>query len=649
MPSAIAPMKATLTEKVPHGADWLFEIKWDGVRAIAFIDHEQVRLLSRTGNWCEKQYPELSVIHHSLAAGQAILDTEIAMLDEKGISRFALIQPRIHQSDPNSISHMARSRPVTMFAFDLLYLDGYDLRQVELAERKRLLEEILEPSGVLRVSTSFPDAGEQLLEAARENGLEGIVAKHARSPYESRRSHEWLKLKVNLQQEFIICGFTAGERDYFGALVLGVYDAERLAWVGNVGTGFDQRTLEQVRRRLDPLAIPKQPFAVNPKIPGEVTWVRPEVVCEVKFLNWTPDARLRAPVFLGLRLDVDPHDVAREDGDREAEEEKPVRAGSLRGREPVAEGKQEEMSVEANGRQLKFTNLNKIFYPKEGYTKRDVINYYDSVAEIILPHLKDRPLSLKRYPNGIHDDYFFQKDVKENFASWLRTEFIYNSDTSEKPTRYVFAEDRASLLYLANLACIDQNPWMSRLATLDHPDFMLIDLDPHECPYSKIVEAALEVRKKLDALGLEGYPKTTGGDGMHIYVPLEPVYSYEEVRQFAKVLSMLVMHDRPDLFTTPRAVAKRIANKVYFDADQISRSKTIAAPYVLRAYDGAPVATPLAWSEVKPGLEPSQFHIRNARARFERTGDLFAGVLTKLQRLEGSLEKLDEMVQAARQ
>jgi bifunctional non-homologous end joining protein LigD len=418
--------------------------------------------------------------------------------------------------------------------------------------------------------------------------------------------------------------------------------------VGNVGTGFDQRTLEQVRRRLDPLAIPKQPFAVNPKIPGEVTWVRPEVVCEVKFLNWTLDARLRAPVFLGLRLDVDPHDVAREDGDREAEEEKPARAGSLRERAPAAEGKQEEMSVEANGRQLKFTNLNKIFYPKEGYTKRDVINYYDSVAEIILPHLKDRPLSLKRYPNGIHDDYFFQKDVKENFASWLRTEFIYNSDTSEKPTRYVFAEDRASLLYLANLACIDQNPWMSRLATLDHPDFLLIDLDPHECPYSKIVEAALLVRKKLDALGLEGYPKTTGGDGMHIYVPLEPVYSYEEVRQFAKVLSMLVMHDRPDLFTTPRAVAKRIANKVYFDADQISRSKTIAAPYVLRAYDGAPVATPLAWSEVKPGLEPSQFHIRNARARFERTGDLFAGVLTKLQRLEGSLEKLDEMVQAAR-
>jgi bifunctional non-homologous end joining protein LigD len=648
MPAAIVPMKATLVEKPPHGPEWLFEIKWDGVRAIAIIDREEVRLSSRTGNSCEKQYPELSVIHHSLAAEQAILDTEIAVLDEKGISRFAMIQPRIAVADPNSIAHLARSRPVTMFAFDLLYLDGYDLRQVDLIERKRLLEQVLTPSSVLRLSAHFPDAGEQLLEAARENGLEGIVAKHASSCYESRRSREWLKMKVNLQQEFIICGFTTGERDHFGALVLGVYDRGKLVWVGNVGTGFDQKMLAQVRQRLDPLAIPKQPFGVNPKIPGEVTWVRPEVVCQVKFSNWTPDGRLRAPVFLGLRLDIDPHDVAREDADREAEEEKSVRAGSLRERAPVAAAKQEEMSVEVNGRQLKFTNLNKIFYPKEGYTKRDIINYYDSVAELILPHLKDRPLSLKRYPNGIHDDFFFQKDVKENFAPWLRTELIYHSETSEKPTRYVFAEDRASLLYLANLGCVDQNPWMSRIGTLDHPDFLLIDLDPHQCPFDKIVEAALLVRKKLDALELEGYPKTTGGDGMHIYVPLEPVYSYEEVRQFAKVLAMLVMHDRPDLFTTPRAVSKRLANKVYFDADQISKSKTIAAPYVLRAYDGAPVATPLAWNEVKPRLEPGQFHIRNARARFERTGDLFAGVLTKLQRLENSLEKLDHMVQGAR-
>src|SRR5581483_4114792 len=340
------------------------------------------------------------------------------------------------------------------------------------------------------------------------NGLEGIVAKHARSCYESRRSHDWLKLKVNLQQEFIICGFTEGERDHFGALVLGVYDEGTLVWVGNVGTGFDQKMLADLRRRLDPLELPKPLFAVRPQIPGKVTWVRPELVCMVKFQNWTPDNRLRAPVFLGLRLDVDPQDVTREDGESEREEVRTPRAGSLRERPPIAEGKQGERTVDVNGHQLKFTNLNKIFYPKDGYTKRDVINYYDMVAELILPHLKDRPLSLKRYPNGIHDDFFFQKDVKENFASWLRTELIYHSETSEKPTRYVFAEDRGSLLYLANLGCIDQNPWMSRMNTLDHPDFMLIDLDPQQCSYDKIVEAALLVRKKLDLLELEGFPKT---------------------------------------------------------------------------------------------------------------------------------------------
>jgi bifunctional non-homologous end joining protein LigD len=648
MPTSIEPMKALLVDKPPHGEDWLFEVKWDGVRAIAFIENEQVRLMSRTGNSCEKQYPELSVIHHYLAGRQVILDGEIAVLDEKGISRFELIQPRIHVTDPNAIAHLARSRPVVLFVFDLLYLDGYDLRRVDLTERKRLLEEILTPAPVLRISTHFPDAGDQLLEAAKEAGFEGILAKHARSCYESRRSREWLKLKVVNEQEFLICGFTEGERDHFGALVLGVFDDGKLVWVGNVGSGFDQKLLDQVRRRLDPLIIPKSPFAARPKIPGETTWVRPELACMVKFTNWTPDGRLRAPVFLGLRHDVDPREVTRERSDLEHDEAPPPQAGSLRERQPVAEGKQGEMTVEVDGRSLKFTNLNKVLYPKDGYTKRDIINYYDSVAEMILPHLKDRPLSLKRYPNGIHEDYFFQKDVKEHFAPWLRTELIHNSDTSEKPTRYALAGDRSSLLYLANLACIDQNPWMSRMGTLDNPDFMLIDLDPYQCTYDKIVEAALLVRQKLDAIGLEGYPKTTGGDGMHIYVPLEPVYSYEQVRQFAKILAMLVMHDRPELFTTPRAVSKRTNNKVYFDADQISKSKTIAAPYVLRAHDGAPVATPLAWSEVKPGLTPDQFHIRNARARFEKVGDLFAGVLTKPQRLETSLEKLEKLFEQVR-
>jgi bifunctional non-homologous end joining protein LigD len=303
--------------------------------------------------------------------------------------------------------------------------------------------------------------------------------------------------------------------------------------------------------------------------------------------------------------------------------------------------------VQVEGKELKFTNLNKIFYPKEGYTKRDVINYYNSVADLIVPHLQDRPLSLKRYPNGIHADFFFQKRSAESFADWLRTEPIY-SDHNQAPINYAVCNDRASLLYLANLGCIDQNPWMSRVGSLDSPDFILIDLDPQECPYDLIVEAALLVQEKLELIGLKGYPKTTGGDGMHVYIPIENRYTYEQARIFAEILGRLVAGARPDMFTTPRSVSKRDKGKVYFDHLQIGEGKTIAAPYVLRAYDGAPVSTPLEWSEVRPGLSPKQFHIGNALERFARVGDLFEGVLKKRQRIEKPLEKLEPLLRAQR-
>jgi bifunctional non-homologous end joining protein LigD len=631
MPVSIEPMKAELGASPPAGDDWVFEVKWDGVRAICFVEQESIRLVSRTGHACEKQYPELSVIPHYLAAEQAILDGEIAALDEKGVARFELIQPRIAQSDPNAVAHLARSRPVVYYAFDLLYLNGYDLRQAALVERKRLLESILTPGGGLRYSEHFPGPGEHMMQVAREAGLEGVMAKRAGSRYESRRSRDWLKLKIVQRQEFLICGFTAGEREHFGALVLGVYDKGRLVWVGNVGTGFDQKTLAFLRGRLDPLTTPQTPFPDAPKVGKDVTWVRPELVVEVKFANWTGDGRLRAPVYMGLRPDVAPRDVVREEAEKAAL------------REPLLANKQDEVTLKIDGRQLKFTNLNKIFYPAEGITKRDILNYYDSVADLILPHLKDRPLSLKRYPNGIAQQYFFQKEAPLTFAPWLRTEEIY-SDHNEGPIRYVFAEDRASLLYLVNLGCIDHNPWMSRSQSLDNPDFVLIDLDPQDCPFDLIVEAALLVREKLEAIGLAGYPKTTGGDGMHVYIPLEPVYSYEQSRTFAQLLAHVVQSARPELFTTPRAVSKRQKGRVYFDYVQNGKSKTIAAPYVLRAYPGAPVATPLAWDEVKPGLTPGQFHIHNAPERFARVGDLFGGVLTNLQTLEEPLGRLGELL-----
>jgi len=355
-----------------------------------------------------------------------------------------------------------------------------------------------------------------------------------------------------------------------------------------------------------------------------MTWVKPELVCQVKFANWTPDRRLRAPVFLGLRNDVSAGQVSREEAADMGER-----------KQLLADVK--EASVRIDGQTLKFTNLKKVFYPDEGYTKRDVLNYYDGVASLILPHLKDRPLSLKRYPNGIKEDYFFQKNAADSFASWLRTERIDDIE-------YVFAEDRASLLYLVNLGCIDHNPWMSRSPTLDNPDFILIDLDPQECVFDKIVDAALLVKGVLDRIGLVGYPKTTGGDGIHVYVPVEPVYTYEETRTFADLISRLTIAENPSLFTTPRTVSKRQKNRVYFDYLQNGRSKTIAAPYVLRAYAGAPVATPLEWGEVRHGLLPTQFNITNALDRFAARADLFAGVLHAPQELHDALVKIEKLM-----
>ena len=419
MPAALEPMLATLVDKPPRGEEWLYEVKWDGIRAIAFLEIGEVRITSRSGLRCERQYPELAVMPHQVAAQQAILDGEIAVLDEKGVSRFHLIQPRIANSDPNSIAHLARSTPVVYFAFDLLYLDGYDLRGVGLAKRRELLQAVVSPGGVLRISEVFPGAGGELLEAARGIGLEGVVAKHASSTYESRRSREWVKIKIVGEQEFAIGGFTApqGGRDYFGALVLGLYDAGELLWVGNVGTGFDQKLLSSLHALLMPLITDQCPFPERPKPDKGITWVKPELVCQVKYANWTPDHRLRAPVFLGLRNDVSARQVARED--------------------PAAPREQlladvKEASLRMGAQTLKFTNLKKVYYPDEGYTKRDVLNYYDGVADLILPHLKDRPLSLKRYPNGIKQDYFFQKDAADSFARGCAPSASTTSITSSR-------------------------------------------------------------------------------------------------------------------------------------------------------------------------------------------------------------------------
>jgi bifunctional non-homologous end joining protein LigD len=653
MPGSITPMMATAATDPPEGAKWTYEIKWDGIRAICFIEGGHVRMISRNGNPYDRQFPELTVMPNYIKAKSAIVDGEIAVLDDKGRATFAEIQPRIHQTDPNSIAHLARKTPAVFFAFDLLYLDGYDLRGARLRERKAALDAILEQSDRIRISEHFTASGEQMMEAARQAGIEGILAKQWDSKYEERRSTSWLKIKVQGRQEFVICGYTHGERSTFSSLVLGIYDGGKLTWVGNVGTGFDDQTLNALFRKLTELKTTKSPFEKRPAMLRDVTWVRPELVCECKFTQWTKDGKLRAPVFLGLRTDKKPEECVREAAPEETEEpptQPAKREAAIVEDDPEPRDgdfippRVKEFTTRVEGRPLRFTNTGKVYYPKEGYTKRDVINYYAAVAEYILPHLRDRPLSLKRYPNGIHEDFFFQKDIPEGYPDWLRIEPIYSEHRGDA-IRFLVCDDLATLLYLANLGCIDHNPWMSRVQSLDYPDYVLIDLDPQECSFEKIIEAMRLVKNVLDEIGLEGYPKTTGGDGMHIFIPIEPRYTYEQARSFAEILSQLVVSETPDLFTTPRSVAKRRKNRVYFDYLQISSGKTIAAPYVLRAYDGAPVAAPLTWDEVKPGLRPDKFNITNAIARFREQGDLFKPVLTKPQRIEPALKRLAKLLE----
>lgn len=656
MPEKLSPMMAFASGSLPTGPDWIYEVKWDGVRALAYLDNKKVRLVGRSGKVMDAQYPELTAIAERFDAQNAILDGEIVAFDPQGVPSFADIQPRIAATAKN-VGALMKTNPVTYFAFDLIYLDGYDLREVSLLERKRLLASRLRPGGVLRTSEHFAD-GRQLLDAARDRGLEGVVAKNASSRYETKRSPAWVKVKVVARQDFVIVGFTAGERDHFGSLALAVYDQGRLKYAGNVGSGFTDASLKAIGARLRRLVVKQHPFAEEPKVSSRfggvdlsaTTWVKPQLVAEVKFHHWTRDDRLRAPVFIALRDDVDPKDCVREDAGDHGGLAGPALAATTTHKEALLPATKAEVVTAIDGKQLKFTNLNKVFYPQDGFTKRDLINYYDAVADLILPYLKDRPLSLRRYPNGIAGKAFFQKDAAEHFPDWLRTVPV----TSETKTiNYVVADDRASLLYLANLACIDQNPWMSRVTasgvdSLECPDFMLIDLDPYHCGYDRIVEAAQLVRGRLERLGLEGYAKTTGGDGMHIYVPLVAQYNYEQVRGFAEILARMVAGERPDLFTTPRTVAQREKGKVYFDYMQIRQGSTISAPYVLRAYPGAPVAAPLRWSEVNRGLSPAQFNIRNAVDRFARLGDLFQPVLTRPQRLEPAIEKLETLLSSVK-
>lgn len=620
IPRDVRPMLATLVDQPFDRDGWLFEVKWDGYRAIAEVDSKRVRLYSRNQKSFEDKFAPIVRALREFAQ-EAVLDGEIVALDEKGRAQFQLLQNYQKTGVGNLV----------YYVFDLLYLDGRDLRNVPLKERKELLRGIIGNSPSLRYSDHIEDEGIAFFKSAVRSGLEGIIAKEGASIYrEGTRSAAWLKIKSRQRQEAVIGGFTAprGARAELGALVLGVFDGPNLVYIGHTGGGLDDAGLADMRKRLEPLVISKCPFHVPPKTNAAVQWVKPGLVCEVEFQEWTEDGRMRQPIFVGMREDKSPRDVKRENPMHVRTTER-KKAGV-----PKKKPKSQPQGEEPN-----LTNLQKIYWPDDGYTKGDLIEYYREVSSFILPHLKDRPMSLHRHPNGIEGSSFFQKDVsKQPPPEWVRTEMIA-AESRRESLQYVVCDDQPTLLYVANLGCIELNPWLSRVGSLDEPDFLVIDLDPEAISFAHVVDAAVAVHKTLDRADIESVCKTSGKSGLHICVPLGAQYDYELARQFAELVASIVNRQLPKTTSLERSPSKR-QKRVYLDYLQNSRGQTIAAPYSVRPAPGAPVSTPLSWREVRRGLDPSRFTIKNTLRRLEKVGDLWEPLRGKGVDLAASLQRL---------
>jgi bifunctional non-homologous end joining protein LigD len=638
MPHDLVPMLATSVPDPFDDPDWIFEIKLDGYRAVAEIEDGKVRLYSRNKISFNKRF---AAIAHSLAslAVDAVVDGEIVALDDHGRSSFQLLQDQQKSGKGN----------ICYFLFDLLYLNGKDLRGLPLLARKELLKSLLPDLPDIRYCDHIEEYGKDFFEVARSNDLEGMVAKRGSSRYlTGKRSRDWLKIKTRLQQEAIICGFTKprGSRIHFGSLVLGVHENDELVYIGLAGGGFDEKGLKQMDALLQPLVQPHSPFKGKLKTDMPVTWIRPDLVCEVEFAEWTNERLMRQPVFLGLREDKDPKEVVREQYLPEAlpatgQAAQPSTTGKDElSRELPANNEKPKDKIETiDGRRLELTNLDKIFWPQEHYTKGDVIDYYRKVARCMLPHLIDRPESLYRTPHGIGTKGFFQKEAGELPPSWVKTEQIYSKHVDKK-IKYFVCQDEATLVYMANLGCIEINPWLSRLPSLDFPDYFVIDLDPEDIPFEKVIETAQAVHEILDTAGAPGFPKTSGATGMHIYVPLGAKYDYATAEKFARLVATLANNLLPEFTSLVRSPQKR-QKRVYLDYLQNKAGQTLAAPYSIRPRPGATVSAPLQWQEVRAGLEPRQFTMITMPARLEKLGDLFEGVLGPGIDLESCLEKLE--------
>ena len=653
MPSRVEPMLATLTDRPFSDPNWLFEIKWDGVRALARIENDALTLRSRTGVDMDKRYPELASLPDALAARQAILDGEIVALDTRGHSDFELLQERMHVRAPSE-SLLSRV-PVVYFVFDLLYCDGYDLRETPLLDRKQLLYRLLRTSEQFRYSDHQLEHGKELFGLAEQNGLEGIVAKRADSPYVGNRSPYWVKLKITKTVDAVVGGWSAPRSAAlpFGSLLLGLYQGKKLRFIGHVGSGFDAKKLKEVTSKLQELAAPACPFDTVPETNERPSWVSPVLVARVKFSGWTQEHSLRHPVFLALREDARPLDCQWENEAAPAADPTAVRAPEFVGRvlntkaqieAELFKGGSETVTIELDGKRLRLSNLNKVYFPESGYTKRNLLAYYYRMADFVLPFLADRPLVLRRYPDGIKGQAFFQKDLREGIPEWFTT-MPLDSEKRGEEIHYATANDRASLLFLTGLGCIDHNPWSSRYADLEHPDYFFFDLDPSEgTDFSVVVTIARVLHEKLEELRLVSFLKTSGATGIHLYIPVEPVYTYEQLRTFAEIVARTVTAEHSNLVTNERSVARRPAGRVLIDVQQNALGRPLAAPYAVRAFPQAPVSAPLLPRELRPGLRPASLNIKTVFARLKEKGDLWGDFWERRQRLENAIESLSRRV-----
>jgi bifunctional non-homologous end joining protein LigD len=612
LPDKIVPMMARTATLPRDDGDWAFEVKWDGVRAICHSEPGRMRLHSRNLLDITPRYPEIGRLNRALSHHRAVLDGEVVALDAEGRPSFGALQRRMHVSSETAVRRLAKETPVTYVIFDLLWLDGHSLMDLPYSERRARLAELgLGDGGRWRVPDYVVGHGAQLLAATEQQGLEGVIAKRLDSTYEAgRRTPSWLKIKNTSRQEVVVGGWVPGDgkrRDRIGALLVGVRDDDgTLRHVGRVGTGFTEGELDRLADKLRPLERDDSPFAPGgPKIPRGAVFADPELVAEVEFREWTDGGQLRAPSYKGLRDDKSAELVVREEANA--------------------------VVAEVGGHQVKLSNLDKVLYPEAGFAKRDVIDYHARVAPVVLPHLDGRALTLKRYPNGVDAQFFYEKNAPSHRPDWVSTARVGSID-------YVVVDHEATLVWLANLADLELHTSLALAREPERPTLVAFDLDPG--PPATIVECArvaLLLEGIFQGLGLQSFAKTSGSKGMQVYLPINGEATFAQTKAFSKAVAELLAREEPGLVVARQTKSAR-AGKVLVDWGQNDINKTTVNVYSLRAMARPTVSTPLSWDEVRDAKAPEDltFEAADVLRRIDEHGDLFAPVLTLVQRLPGA-------------